>query len=76
VKKPAPQQPAWMPEKNPIRLKCEGNRVFGWVYEDGTLELICRDTAACKRNGMYTRHLFNPASGVSFPIYIPREHSE
>lgn len=62
---------AFNPKANPVKLKCHGNRVFGWVYPDGTLELICSATM-CKRAGHEVRHLFNPANGEAFDIFVPK----
>jgi hypothetical protein len=65
------KRPAYDPAANPIRIKCGGNHVFGWVYPDGTLELIC-DEKHCRRPGQETRHLVNPKNGLIFPIYVPK----
>lgn len=62
--------PAYAPEQNPIRLRCEGWRTYGWLYRDGTVELICREKR-CKRPGYETRHLINPTNGSSVTVYVP-----
>lgn len=63
--------PAYDPDANPVRIKCAGNRVFGWVYPDGTLELVCTEKR-CRREGFETRHLINPASGLVFNTWVPK----
>lgn len=65
------KRPAYDPSANPIRVRCEGNVVWGWVYPDGTLEVPCKATA-CKRPGYETRHLVNPANGVRWNVYVPK----
>lgn len=66
-----PKQPGWDPRANPVKLKCPGNRVYGWVYPDGTIETICNEKN-CRRQGFETRHLFNPLTGLSVPIYVEK----
>ncbi len=54
------QRPAFDPKGNPVKLKCEGNVVFGWYYPaDSTIELRC-SCKICRRRGSETRHLFGP----------------
>jgi hypothetical protein len=67
------QRPArhpFYPHLAPVKLRCpEGNhRVMGWVYGDGTIELICADLA----KGMDRRHLFNPRNGEAFTVTVEK----
>lgn len=62
------KQPAWEPAANPVRLKC-GLRVYGWAYPDGTIEIVCREKMH-RRPGYETRHLFNPATGERFDVWV------
>lgn len=41
---------------------------MGWVYGDGTIELICADLA----KGMDRRHLFNPRNGEAFTVDVEK----
>jgi hypothetical protein len=66
------KRPAYDPSANPVRIKCSGNHVFGWVYPDGTLELICTEKICRRSRDEETRHLVNPENGLSFPIYVPK----
>jgi hypothetical protein len=68
---PPAKLPAYAPEQNPTRLRCEGWRTFGWAYDDGTVEIICRERN-CRRTGHETRHLFNIRTGVAVTIYVPQ----
>lgn len=64
------RMPAY-PHLNPTKLRCpEGtHRVMGWVYEDGTIEMPCRDFAP---NGKERHHLFNPENGEAFTIDLEK----
>jgi hypothetical protein len=53
-----------------MKLRCAGKRVYGWVYPDGTLEVICREKM-CARPGHETRHLFNPSTGFAVDLHVP-----
>jgi hypothetical protein len=65
-----PKQAAWNPKANPVRLRC-GLRVYGWVYPDSTIEIVCRENK-CKRPGQETRHLFNPQTGEYFSVFVDK----
>lgn len=65
------KRPSYDPDANPIRIKCAGNRVYGWVYPDGTIELVCTE-AKCRRPDKETRHLFNPTTGLIFSVYVDK----
>jgi hypothetical protein len=69
-----PKQPAWDPGAHPTRLSC-GWRVYGWAYPDGTIELVCREKT-CKRPGLETRHLFNPATGQRVDVWVAKPNAE
>jgi len=61
-----PEKVPLYPGLKPVKLRCpEGaHRVQGWVYPDGTIELICRQHRLDKAWEM--RHLYNPANGEGF----------
>jgi hypothetical protein len=65
------KHPAWDASARPVKMKCPGKHVYGWVYPDGTLELICRESK-CKRPGHETRHLFNPETGEMFSVFVDK----
>jgi hypothetical protein len=67
---PAERLPAFDPAAGPVKLRCRGNRVYGWAYPDGTIEIICRERA-CRRPGVEVRHLFHPGSGRCVDIDVP-----
>lgn len=69
------KRPAWDAGANPVKLRCSGRTVFGWVYADGTIELVCRNRA-CGRPGHETRHLFNPETGLAVDIHVPRDRDQ
>lgn len=65
------QQPAFDPGAGPVKLKCEGNVVFGWFYpEDSTIELRC-SCRICRRRGFDARHLFGP-DGRHVTVHRPK----
>lgn len=64
-----PQEPAFAPEDEPMKLKCAGKHVYGFAYKDGTIEVRCREKL-CSRPGYETRHLFNPVSGVCVDLHV------
>jgi hypothetical protein len=64
-----PKQPAWDAGADPVKLRCGGKTVFGWVYADGTVEMVCRNRA-CGRPGHETRHLFNPVTGLCVDLHF------
>ena len=71
-----PQQPAFDPGANPVKLRCAGNEVFGWLYPDGTLEVVCRATR-CKRRGI-ARHLFfaDTDQVIDLPTSVVEQHTQ
>lgn len=70
----AERLPAFDPDAGPVKLRCPGRKVYGWVYPDGTLELICRERN-CKRPGYETRHLMSD-TGLCVDLHVPLQEPE
>jgi len=65
------KHPSWNPAANPVKLRCDSGVVFGWVYTDGTVELICRNRA-CGKPGTETRHVFNANTGLYVNLHVDK----
>ncbi len=67
-----PKRPAWDAAAEPRKLKCPSGHVYGWLYPDGAVELVCRERG-CRKPGMETRHVWLPELGQCVDQHVARE---